>query len=221
MFVLSTNHKGAVAEAKIAAVATELGVPVLRPIQERGRYDLAFEIGHRLYRVQCKWASLDHEEGVIKIQLQSSWYSPAGYVRSTYSEEEIDLVAVYCGDNDQCYLFSGAFAAGRRAVWLRVSPARNGQRACLNLACDYQLAGAVAQLEERVSGRHEATGSSPVSSTSDARSSRVRRVGANQFRDRFGSYMELAAAGDEIHITRHGRPFARLMPPTTSLEPAA
>ena len=112
----STNHKGAVAEVKIAAAATELGIPVLRPIQEHGRYDLAFEIGRRLYRVQCKWASLDRKAGVIKISLQSSWYSPAGYVRTTYAEEEIDLVAVYCGENDQCYLFSGAFAAGRRAV---------------------------------------------------------------------------------------------------------
>jgi prevent-host-death family protein len=25
--------------------------------------------------------------------------------------------------------------------------------------------------------------------------------------------MERAAAGDEIHVSRHGRPFARLMPP--------
>jgi prevent-host-death family protein len=33
--------------------------------------------------------------------------------------------------------------------------------------------------------------------------------------------MERAAAGDEIHITRHGRPFARLMPPANLLESAA
>ena len=35
------------------------GVPVLRPVQEHGRYDLAFEIGERIYRVQCKWGALD------------------------------------------------------------------------------------------------------------------------------------------------------------------
>jgi prevent-host-death family protein len=29
--------------------------------------------------------------------------------------------------------------------------------------------------------------------------------------------MERAAAGDEIHVTRHGRPFARLMPPQDQL----
>jgi antitoxin (DNA-binding transcriptional repressor) of toxin-antitoxin stability system len=29
--------------------------------------------------------------------------------------------------------------------------------------------------------------------------------------------MERAAAGDEIHISRHDRPFARLMPPQEQL----
>jgi hypothetical protein len=59
VFVLSRNQKGAVAEIKIAAAAIELGVPVLRPMQEHGRYDLAFEIAGTLYRVQCKWGLFD------------------------------------------------------------------------------------------------------------------------------------------------------------------
>jgi PD-(D/E)XK endonuclease len=57
--VLNSNRKGAIAEAKIAAAAIELGIPVLCPIAEHGRYDLAFEIGGRILRVQCKWGSLD------------------------------------------------------------------------------------------------------------------------------------------------------------------
>jgi hypothetical protein len=50
LFVLSSDWKGAIAEAKIAAAAIELGLPVLRPLVEHARYDLAFEIGDRLYR---------------------------------------------------------------------------------------------------------------------------------------------------------------------------
>jgi len=37
-------------------------------------------------------------------------------------------------------------------------------------------------------------------------------VGSNEFRNRFGLYLERAAAGDEILISRHGRPYARLVP---------
>jgi len=35
-------------------------------------------------------------------------------------------------------------------------------------------------------------------------------VGANEFRNRFGWYMERAAAGEEFHVERRGRPFVRL-----------
>jgi len=37
-------------------------------------------------------------------------------------------------------------------------------------------------------------------------------VGCHEFRNHFGFYLERAAAGDEIHVTRRGRPYARLAP---------
>jgi prevent-host-death family protein len=220
-FVLSTNRKGAIAEAKITTAAIELGIPVLKPVAEHGRYDLAFEIGGQIYRVQCKWGNLDPEAGVIKINLASSGCTPNGYERRSYSANEIDLVAVYCGDADRCYLLPRALVVDRRGIYLRLSPARNQQRACINLSSQYEFNGAVAQLEERRLGMAEVRGSSPLSSTPIPSNERVHTLGANQFRHHFGYYMERAAAGDEIHITRHGRPFARLMPPANLLEAAA
>ena len=101
---MDTNHKGAIAEMKIATAATELGIPVLRPMDEHGRYDLAFELGGRLLRVQCKWGALDPERAVIKVNLQGCRYTPNGYVRSSYSAAEIDATAIYCADLDRCYL---------------------------------------------------------------------------------------------------------------------
>jgi prevent-host-death family protein len=206
MFVLNSNRKGAIAETKIAAAATELGISVLRPIVEHGRYDLAFEIGDEILRVQCKWGGLNDERAVIKVALQTSCLTPAGYVRTSYTPEQIDLVAVYCGELDRCYLLPGALVCNRTAIYLRVVPPRNSQRACINLAADFEFSGAVAQLEERRHGMAEARGSSPLSSTS----SQV-EVGSHQFRNHFGYYLERAAAGDEILIRRHGRPYARLI----------
>jgi hypothetical protein len=146
--VLSTNQKGAIAETNIAAAATELDIPVLRPIVEHGRYDLAFEIRDRIYRVQCKWGALCEDGAIIKVNLTSSRHSPtAGYVRTSYSAAEIDLVAAYCAELDRCYLLPISLVAGRRAIHLRVKPPRNAQRACLNLAVDFELPGAVAQLD--------------------------------------------------------------------------
>jgi prevent-host-death family protein len=53
----------------------------------------------------------------------------------------------------------------------------------------------------------EARGSSPLSSTPPPTD-----VGSNEFRNHFGYYLERAAAGEEVHISRHGRPYARLVP---------
>lgn len=198
------NLKGNVAESAIALEAVRLGVPVLRPVNEHGRYDMAFELGGRLHRIQCKWAGL--AAGVIVITTSGSRLTPSGYVRSTYRRDEIDAVAVYCGPLDRCYLLPVALVEGRHQVCLRVAPPRNRQRACLNWAADYEFQGAVAQLGERRRGTAEATGSSPVSSTPS--DSVV--VGAQEYRRRFGSYMERAAAGESFLITRHGKPYARL-----------
>jgi prevent-host-death family protein len=216
VFVLNSNRKGAIAETAIAAAATKLGVPVLRPIVEHGRYDLAFEIADRLLRVQCKWGALDEGGAVTKVALQTSCLTPNGYVRSRYTAEEIDLVAVYCGELDRCYLLPSALACGRTGIFLRLLPPRNGQRACVTLAEDFTLDGAVAQLEERRHGMAEARGSSPLSSTPSPSEPSVVQIGSNRFRNHFGYYLERAAAGDEIHISRHGRPFARLLPAETS-----
>lgn len=51
----NSNHKGALAEMAIAKEAARLGIPVLLPAWEHGRYDLGLEIGGQLLRVQCKW----------------------------------------------------------------------------------------------------------------------------------------------------------------------
>jgi prevent-host-death family protein len=46
----------------------------------------------------------------------------------------------------------------------------------------------------------------------------VSTVGAHEFRNRFGWYMDRAAAGDTFDVTRHGRAFARLSPPPSLLD---
>ena len=155
VFVLSTNAKGAIAETKIAAAATELGIPVLRPIVEHSRYDLAFEIGGRILRVQCKWAALDRARSVIKASTCSHVVVHPTGTSSLALRRGRDRSASRCtaATLDRCYLLP--VASGRwhaAAISLRLSPPRNGQRACINLASDFEFPGAVAQLEERRAG---------------------------------------------------------------------
>lgn len=206
----SSNDKGTIAELAIQLAAAKLGVPVLKPVAEHSRVDLAFDIARRIWRVQCKWGSLSESRDVVIVHVFSSRYTRNGSVRTTYTEDEVDLFGVYCGELDRSFLLPASRVAGMHGIHLRLTPPRNQQRACINLADDYDFAGAVAQLEERRRGTAEARGSSPLSSTAPGADPTL--VGSNPFRDKLGYWMDRVAAGEEVLITRHGKPRIRLSP---------
>jgi prevent-host-death family protein len=209
VLVDSPNHKGAVAEAAIAYEAVRLGVAVFKPLSEHSRADLVFEIGESLYRVQCKTARRQGE--VIVIRLETARCTPSGYVRCGYGANEIDLIAAHCHDLGRSYLLPfGGKVGSQRVIQLRLSPPQNGQRAAINYASDYDFPGAVAQLGERWHGMPEARGSSPLSSIHSVAGDKV-VVGAHEFRNQFGYFMERAEMGTEILVTRRGKPVVRLV----------
>jgi prevent-host-death family protein len=227
VFVDNRNHKGNVAELAIAKEAASLGLSVLMPITEHERYDLALGICGRLLRVQCKWGAKG--SGTICVRLSSCYHSPTrGYVKSTYAASEVDAVAVYCGEVDRCFLLPGELFVGRGVVNLRTEPARNSQRAALNFATDYEFRGAIAQLEERLTGSQKVVGSSPTSSTpaplrdlidaalpGDDFADLKQTVGMDEFDAKLAQYVRRAEDGAEILVTRWGRPVARLGPPAS------
>ena len=218
------NHKGNVAELAIAKEAASLGLSVLKPLTEHERYDLVIGVADCLLRVQCKWGA--YRGGVITVRLNSSYHSPTrGYVKGTYTTSEIDLFGVYCQELNRCYLLPMDLIAGQGTLHLRLEPAKNNQRAALNWAADYEFRGAIAQLEERLTGSQKVVGSSPTSSTpilADEVSSVLsadrsfadlkQMVGMDEFYAKLAQYVRRAEAGQETAVTRWGRPVARLVP---------
>jgi hypothetical protein len=88
--MLTTTQKGAIAETAITHEAIKLRIGVLRPLQDL-RYDLVFDTGLELIRVQRKWASLEGD--VVSIRLCSCRRSAAGVVTRKYTADEIDAFA--------------------------------------------------------------------------------------------------------------------------------
>ena len=217
---LTTDQKGNVAELAVAYAATKLGIVVFRPMGEGSRYDLIFDLGTRLLRVQCKWAPRRGE--VVDVMCESRRRTIDGIRHRAYTPAEIDAIAAYCPELERCYLLPVALVANRRGVSLRLAPAKNNQRMGLHWAHRFdfsaidwfgdQQLGAIAQLEERVSGTHEVVGSSPTSST-PGRTPAATSVGAEELRERLGAYLPRVRDGDEFVVTRRGRPYARLVPP--------
>ncbi len=210
--MLDSNVKGAVAEQAIVLAAVRLGVPVFRPVSEHGRADLVLEVGGRLLRVQCKWGRLGPERDIVVAHTGSCRSTAVGYLRTTYKESEVDLFGIYCEPLDRCFLLPVSMVAGKYQIHLRLTPPGNNQRACINLADSFDFEGAIAQLGERRRGTAEVVGSSPTSSTSSP--SDPITIGANPFRDKLGYWMDRVAGGEEVLITRHGKPRIRMRPAT-------
>jgi hypothetical protein len=120
MLNLSSSRKGAVAEAEISAALIRLDLVVMRPMCEGSRYDLVVDVGGRLLRLQCKWAP--RHGGVLTTRCSTSRHTPHGYRLTTYSADEIDAIAVYAPDIDECYLIPIREVAGCKAMSLRLTP---------------------------------------------------------------------------------------------------
>ena len=169
--MLTTNQKGAIAEAAITKVALELGFEVYRPVIEGCRYDLIFDTGEKLQRVQCKWAPLRADAVVVRSY--SSRRTRAGVVRNTYVHGDFDVLAAYCPELDRCYRIPYHVVDGQTQLHLRVTRAKNNQTAGIRRASDFEFAatigqtalGPIAQLGERRAGSAKVAGSSPAGST--------------------------------------------------------
>jgi hypothetical protein len=144
MSQLTPSQKGAAAEAAITAAAIQLGLVVLRPLCEGGRYDLALDLEPTLLRVQCKLAQ--RRAGVLSVRVGTSRYTPRGYVRTSYSADEIDAVAAYCPDLHRSFLIPVAETSGKHGVHLRLAPAKNNQADRIRWAYDYDFGRAIRQL---------------------------------------------------------------------------
>ena len=155
--VLTTDQKGIVAEMKIAAVALAAGVGVAQPMGAE-RYDLIFDLGPTLIRVQCKWAVRLGD--VVVIRARRVRRGAEGLIRRPYLPGEIDAIVGYCAGTEGCYYLPTELSVERAAVQLRLAPTKNNQALGINWARDFELGatlarlqGPIAQLGERQSGR--------------------------------------------------------------------
>ena len=222
---MNPNLRGAIAEAAVAYEAVRAGVEVLRPLSEHCRYDLVFGLGSRLLRVQCKSATRKGE--VVVVRLTTNRSTPGGgYIRTRYTADEVDLVAAHCHELGTTYLLPVSMIDGMVALQLRLSPPRNGQRAAIHFASNFEFQGAVAQLARAPAWHAGGRGfeSHQLHSSDDETV-----VGAYAFRNHFGYWIERASQGPRSSspaAAAHTPSSARLrskrssQPPISSAHPA-
>ena len=124
--MLTTDQKGALAEAKIAAAAIELGIDVFRPLSEE-RVTTSSSIWVTSSFAFSARAAVLHGD-VLAVPWYSARRNRDGFVKRPYTAGEIDVVAAYSPDLGQCFLLPIERFGTRTYVQLRLAPSRNNQR---------------------------------------------------------------------------------------------
>jgi hypothetical protein len=141
--VLTSDQKGAVAEAGIAHEALRLGIGVSRPLADEF-YDLILDLRSRLLRVQCKWAT--KRGGAVVVECHRNRRNADGLLRQLYPADSVDAFAAYCGADRSCYLIPTGELPPCASIRLRDAPARNNQQSGIRWASDFEFAAKLQRL---------------------------------------------------------------------------
>lgn len=119
-----TKDKGDLGVAKAFADMVQQGFVVLFPATEHAPFDLVAYRDGRFHRIQVKYRALTN--GVLVVQLRNGWTDRNGVHKRPIDRNEVDVICIYCPENDLCY--DVAVADQGSEIRLRVTPARNNQR---------------------------------------------------------------------------------------------
>jgi hypothetical protein len=131
---LNPTQIGNITEAKLVARFIEMGYNVLQPVNHGLRYDFVIERDGHFQRVQAKTGRLMNEEYIL---FNASSVDPVSKAEVNY-RGDIDLFAVYCPQNNTCYVIQVNAVATSKGI-LRITPTKNNQTKGIRWAADYEL----------------------------------------------------------------------------------
>ena len=99
---MNSKQKGSLAVAHCIAKLYELGCEVLLPIGNRNSYDLVFDDGKKLYKVQVKYAGKNSRERYVAGLRITGGNQSYNYAKK-YNEDSFDFLYIYTSLN-QHYL---------------------------------------------------------------------------------------------------------------------
>lgn len=127
----TTKQKGEISESQVLAALMRVGYPVLVPFGDNQRYDLVFDDGESLRKVQVKTGRV--RAGAIRFNC-ASWQRDTK-VKSTYVDQ-VDFFGVYCPETQHCYLVPIEDCPSSE-MSLRIVASLSGQVQGTNLAEKY------------------------------------------------------------------------------------
>ncbi len=133
--MLNSKQRGISTELQCLSAFANRGIIVSIPYGDCARYDFIADINHRLYRIQCKTASLV-EEGAYQFACRSTTGNTSEIGTRSYTEEQIDFFATII--EEQCCLIP-VQETGSRSKTLRTLVPKNNKKVGISYVSDYLL----------------------------------------------------------------------------------
>jgi PD-(D/E)XK endonuclease len=102
---MDTKLKGDIAEQAAILQALKRGWGVLRPVGDRLPYDLVFDVGSGLVKVQVKSAWLDESSGNYVVDNRRTKTNRRQILREVYQVSDFDMALAYVESLDLFYVF--------------------------------------------------------------------------------------------------------------------
>jgi hypothetical protein len=139
--VTHTKQLGDFTEVTVMGAFLRLGFRVAIPWGENSRYDLVVDTGKRLLRVQCKTAQLcgwRGDKSCLRFHGYSHRFDGGKFSGRQDYRGAADIFAAYSPDTGEVYVLP-VDEVPETDVWLRLTPARNGQQRKVRMAGDCTL----------------------------------------------------------------------------------
>lgn len=134
---LNSYQKGDIAELAVAADLIKRGYGIAWPFSTSTDWDLLLIRGKSLERVQVKYRRLD-SKGILTVPNRVVSNTSGKQQRRMYSKEDIDWLAMYCPETDQCYYFPIETLEGKEKTNFRTTPTANNQKKGSRFLKDFQ-----------------------------------------------------------------------------------
>jgi PD-(D/E)XK endonuclease len=102
---MDTKLRGDIAEQAAILHALKLGWGVLRPIGDRLPYDLVFDVGNNLVRIQVKSAWLDEPSDNYVVDNRRTKTNRRRMIRENYATSDFDFAMAYIESLNLFYIF--------------------------------------------------------------------------------------------------------------------
>lgn len=133
---MNTYQKGDVAELVVAADLAKRGYQVAFPFSTSSDWDLLLIRDKEFERIQVKSRALD-DKGVLLVPNRVMSNTAGGQSTRLYTADDVDWIAVYCPDVDDCFYIPISLVEGRETLYLRFEAPKNNQTKGINWAKDF------------------------------------------------------------------------------------